>query len=86
MDCIVHGVAKSHTQLSDFHYHLYKYISIYIYVYNYVRFVRGNIERVFCCCFEHATQAAVQLVAVVEVGKLGEEETRLVMKLLQQNG
>ena len=48
---------------------------VYIYVYNYVKFVRGNIERVFCCCFEHTTQAAVQLVAVVEVGKLGEEET-----------
>ena len=23
MDCIVHGVAKSQTQLSDFHFHLY---------------------------------------------------------------
>ena len=23
MDCIVHGVAKSQTRLSDFHFHLY---------------------------------------------------------------
>ena len=25
MDCIVHGVAKSQTQLSDFHFHIYYY-------------------------------------------------------------
>ena len=39
MDCIVHGVAKSWTQLSDFHLHricssmyIYKYIYLYIYI------------------------------------------------------
>ena len=25
MDCIVHGIAKSQTQLSDFHFHMYMY-------------------------------------------------------------
>ena len=29
MDCIVHGIAKSQTQLSDFHFHMYIYIYIY---------------------------------------------------------
>ena len=27
MDCIVHGVAKSHTQLSDFHFHFHSCIA-----------------------------------------------------------
>jgi len=31
MDCIVHGVAKSQTQLSDFHFTSYIYIYIYIF-------------------------------------------------------
>ena len=32
MDCIVHGVAESWTQLSDFHMHLvYEYKQIYVY-------------------------------------------------------
>ena len=34
MDCVVHGVAKSQTQLSNFHFniyiHIYMYRSIYI--------------------------------------------------------
>ena len=30
MDCIVHGVAKNQTQLSDFHFHFFKVeISVY---------------------------------------------------------
>ena len=29
MDCIVHGVAKSQTQLSDFHIHIYRDTAIY---------------------------------------------------------
>ena len=28
--CIIHGVTKSHTWLSDFHFHLYTFICIYI--------------------------------------------------------
>ena len=28
MDCIVHGVAKSRTQLSDFHFHFHLFITI----------------------------------------------------------
>ena len=32
-DCIVHGVAKSQTGLSNFHFHIYVYIlSLYIYI------------------------------------------------------
>ena len=30
MDCIVHGVAKSRTQLSDFHFHFHFHFHIYI--------------------------------------------------------
>ena len=28
--CIIHGVTKSHTRLSDFHFHLYTFLCIYI--------------------------------------------------------
>ena len=33
MNCIVHGVAKSRTRLSDFNFHFLIYIYIYIYIY-----------------------------------------------------
>ena len=29
IDCIVHGVAKSRIQLSDFHFHIHIYVHIY---------------------------------------------------------
>ena len=32
MDCIVHGVAKSQTWLSNFHFHLHVFVCIYIYM------------------------------------------------------
>ena len=44
MDHIVHGVAKSWTQLSDFHFtslHIYIYIYIYMYTYIYI-FIQWN--------------------------------------------
>ena len=36
MDCINHGVSKSQTLLSDFHFHIYLICLIYTYIYAYV--------------------------------------------------
>ena len=36
MDCVVHGVAKSRTQLNDSHFHVYTCTYIYMYVCVYI--------------------------------------------------
>ena len=43
MDCIVHGVAKSRTQLSNFHFTSLHFICIYVYVYGY-NIINGMIN------------------------------------------
>ena len=37
MDCIVHGAAKSQTQLSDFHFH-FKKLNLYYFLNNFIYF------------------------------------------------
>ena len=48
MDCTVHGVAKSQTQMSDFHFH---FICIYIYTYSLCFCVSQLCLQVFGCMF-----------------------------------
>ena len=45
INCIVHGIAKSWTRLSDFHTHTY-YIEYFIYIYIYDTVVRFSVNSV----------------------------------------
>ena len=71
MDCIVHGVAKSQTQLSNFHFHtkyiFELYIHIYIYIYlNYI-YIYIYTEKAMA---PHSSTLAWKIPWVEEPGRL----------------
>ena len=48
MDCIVHGVAKSQTRLSDFHMYIDIDIDVHIYIYMFQIYIAVIYQILFC--------------------------------------
>ena len=61
MDCIVHGVAKSQTQLSDFHFHSFFFSQSFFFFFNFLTLQYCIGLAIYYCKTIHVIQMKVKI-------------------------